>query len=536
MPAELLIVNGRVFRGFGPGEAPPHGSAPGPRPEGAPTAVGVADGRISFVGDDATARREHAGPGTQFLDARGGLVTAGLEDAHLHLLSGARSLDRVDLFGAETLEEIGARITRWAAEHPAAPWVVGRGWFYVPFPGGLPTAAQLDSLVPDRPAYLRCYDGHSGWANSRALAIAGVGASTPDPPNGRIVRDPVTGAPSGAVLESAQELLERALPSPTADEDAASLARAFAALAAKGITAVQDAWVEADDVPLFRRLRDAGAIPLRVRLGMGMPSGIEPGPWADLLDRYDSLVGDLSGDPWLTSGILKGFADGVIESRTAAMLAPYEGDTSTGAPEWGPDALAAAVERASRRGWQLEIHAIGDAGVRMALDAYERAGTAGAGDPRARRHRVEHIETIDPADLPRFGTLGVIASMQPFHADPAPNQIAIWAGNIGPVRAKRAWAWRSILDRGGRLAFGTDWPVVPFDPFIALHGAATRQTPAGEPPGGWLPTERLTIAEALAAYTVGSAFAAHAETRRGMIEAGRDADLVVLDRDLLVED
>jgi predicted amidohydrolase YtcJ len=536
MPADLMIVNGRLFRGFGPGEAVPHGSTPGPRPDAAPTAVAVEGGRIAYVGDDATARREHVGPGTRILDARGGLVSAGLEDAHLHLLSGARSLDRVDLFGAETLDEIGARISAWADARPDAPWVVGRGWFYAPFPGGLPAAAQLDALVPDRPAYLRCYDGHSGWANSRALAIAGVDATTPDPPNGRIVRDPATGRPTGAVLESAQELLERVLPSPTADEDAASLARAFAAFAATGITAVQDAWVEAADVALFRRLRDAGSIPLRVRLGMGMPSGIEPGPWHGLLDRYETLVGDLAADPWLTSGILKGFADGVIESRTAALLAPYEGSDSAGEPEWTPDALAAAVEAASRRGWQVEIHAIGDAGVRMALDAYERAGAAGAGDPGARRHRVEHVETIDPADIPRFGALGVVASMQPFHADPAPSQIGVWAANVGPARASRGWAWRSILDHGGRLAFGSDWPVVPFDPFIALHGAVTRRTPAGEPPGGWLPSERLTVGEALAAYTSGSAFAAHAETRRGMIVVGHDADLVVLDRDLLAED
>jgi predicted amidohydrolase YtcJ len=535
MAADLLILDGRVFRGFGPGEPPPHGSSPGPPPDGAPTAVAVAGGRITFVGDDATARREHGGPRTAIVDARGGLVAAGFEDAHLHLLSGARSLDRIDLFGAETLAEIGARITGWAAAHPDAPWVVGRGWFYAPFPGGLPTAAQLDALVPDRPAYLRCYDGHSGWANSRALALAGVGAATPDPPNGRIVRDPATGEPTGALLESAQELLERALPAPTDAEDEASLGRAFAALAAAGITAVQDAWVEAADIPLFRRLRDAGAIPLRVRLAMTMPSGIGPGPWRDLLDRHEALVGDLAGDCRLTSGIVKGFADGVIESRTAAMLAPYEGTGSTGEPEWEPAALAAAVEEASRRGWQVEIHAIGDAGVRMALDAFERARAAGAGDPRARRHRVEHIETIDPADIPRFGSLGVIASMQPFHADPAPGQIDLWAANIGPERASRAWAWRSILDAGGRVAFGSDWPVVPFDPFIAIHGAVTRQTPAGEPPGGWLPAERLTIAEALAAFTLGPAVAAHAETRRGMIAVGRDADLVVLDRDLLAE-
>jgi hypothetical protein len=535
MDADLLILGGRVFRGFGPGEAPPPGSAPGPRPEGVPTAVTVAGGRIAFVGDDAEAKR-HAGPRTRVLDARGGLVTAGFDDAHVHLVGGARSVDRVDLFGADTLAEVEARIRGWATAHRDAPWVVGRGWLYTPFPGGLPTADLLDAFVPDRPAWLRCYDGYSGWANRRALALAGVGAATPDPVNGRIVRDPATGEPTGVLLEAAQDLVDAALASPTADEDAASLRRAFAALAAAGITAVQDAWVEAEDVALFRSLRDAGEIPLRVRLGMAIPSGIEPGPWRELLDRYDDLVGDLAGDPWLTSGILKGVADGVVESRTAAMLAPYESTDVTGDPEWDPDALAAAVEAASRCGWQVEIHAIGDAAVRMALDAFERAGAAGAGSPRARRHRVEHIETIDPADLGRFGSLGVIASMQPFHADPAPSQIAIWAANVGPERAGRAWAWRSILDLGGRLAFGSDWPVVPFDPFIALHGAVTRQTPAGEPPDGWLPAQRLTIAEALSASTLGSAFASHAEARRGIIEVGRDADLAVLDRDLLAED
>jgi predicted amidohydrolase YtcJ len=227
------------------------------------------------------------------------------------------------------------------------------------------------------------------------------------------------------------------------------------------------------------------------------------------------------------------------------VLTPYVDDTSRGLPAWEPADLGAFVAEADRRGWQVEAHAIGDAGVRMALDAFEHAAAANGpwpGDPHgrgagpgthARRHRVEHIETIDPADIARFATLGVVASMQPYHGDPSPNQVSVWAGNIGPERASRAWAWRSIRDAGGRLAFGSDWPVVPYSPYIALNNAVNRQTVDGEPAGGWLPGERLTIADALEAYTAGGAFAAFADHRRGRIAPGLDADLVVLDRDLL---
>jgi predicted amidohydrolase YtcJ len=235
--------------------------------------------------------------------------------------------------------------------------------------------------------------------------------------------------------------------------------------------------------------------------------------------------------------------DGVIDARTAAVLAPYEDDTSTGLPAWTVEKLDAFVTEADRRGWQVELHAIGDRGVRMALDAFERAAAANGpwtGDPNGvgaapgrhrRRHRVEHVEMIDDADVPRFGRLGVVASMQPYHGDPTPAQIGPWAANIGE-RARSGWSWRRIRDGGGVLAFGSDWPVVPHDPFIALNNAVNRQTVRGEPAGGWSP-ERLRIEEALEAYTAGSAFAAYAENRRGRIREGMDADLVVLDRDLL---
>ena len=213
------------------------------------------------------------------------------------------------------------------------------------------------------------------------------------------------------------------------------------------------------------------------------------------------------------------------------MLAPYEDDTSTGLPEWEAAQLDAFAAEADRRGWQLEIHAIGDRGIRTVLDAYERAAAV---DPaRERRHRVEHIETISAADIPRFAQLGVVASMQPYHADPSPNQIDVWAGNIGPERASRAWSWASIRRAGGTVALGSDWPVVPFDPMIALNSAVNRQTVDGQPADGWLPTEKLTLPQALAAYGQGSAYAAFADDRRGTLRPGADADLVVLDRDIL---
>jgi hypothetical protein len=301
---------------------------------------------------------------------------------------------------------------------------------------------------------------------------------------------------------------------------------------AAGITAVQDAWSEADSFVITGAMAEAGELPLRVRLAPPMEPGGSISDWHRRRDRYDELAAPLAGDTWLISGILKAMGDGVVESRTAALLAPYADDPSTaGKPTWDAADLAAHVAAASSRGWQLEIHAIGDRAVREALDAFERSG-----DAAIRRHRVEHIETIDPADVARFGRLGVVASMQPFHADPSPGQIPVWADALGPERAGRGWAWTSIAEGGGVLAFGSDWPVVPFDPFIAVHGAVTRQTPMGEPAGGWLPSERLPLPAALSACTFGSAWAAHAESRRGTIVAGLDADLVVLDRDLLVED
>ena len=521
MAVELAIVNGAVF------------GAPGA------TSVAIEDARIVGVGDRGLARDAR-----ETVDARGGLVLPGFDDAHIHLRSGAREASAAQLYPLQTVEDILDRIRVHAAAHPDEPWVVGRGWLYAPFPGGLPTRELLDLAVSDRPAYMGCYDGHTGWANTAALRLAGVDRETADPPNGVIVRDP-DGVPTGVLKEDAQALVERHMPVPTEDEDRAAVRQAITGLHAMGLTAAQDAWLTPDDLAFWTRVHDDGDLRLRFRGALIMEPGQSLAEWRERLDEYERIAFPLRGGDHLDAGILKGFVDGVIEARTASMLAPYEDDTSAGLPAWEPDVLNAFVAEADGRGWQVELHAIGDRGVRLALDAFEAAAHANGpwtGDPlrrgvapgtHARRHRVEHIETIDPADIPRFGSLGVVASMQPYHGDPSPNQIAVWAGNIGPDRASRAWPWTSILRTGGALAFGSDWPVVPYDPFIALNNAVNRQTAAGEPPEGWLPAERLPLPEALEAYTAGGAFAAFADHRRGRITPGMDADVLVLDRDLL---
>jgi hypothetical protein len=531
--ADLLIVGGRVFEAFGPGQLGPYGSDIGPRPIATPTAVAVVGDRIAWVGRDEEARRDWQGPSTTVVDARGGLITAGFDDAHIHLLSGAEELEHVDLFQLESVEAIDAAIRAYARADPDGAWVRGRGWMYMAFPGGLPTRELLDRAVPDRPAVMGCYDGHTAWANTMALQAAGIDRTTPDPHDGEIVRDATTGEPTGVLKEGAYDLLDDVLPRPSRAEILTATRRTIADLHQTGITAVQDAGIEPDEVGLWRDLLDEGSLRLRSRIALPMHPGPSLAEWRTTLDGYEALVGDLRGGPWLDAGILKGFVDGVIETRTAAMLAPYVDDDSTGRPEWEPTELDAFVAEADRRGWQVELHAIGDAAVRMSLDAFEHAANNNAPPARGRRHRVEHVEIVDRADVDRFGRLGVIASMQPYHADPSRNQTDVWAGNVGADRASQAWVWASIRRAGGVLAFGSDWNVVPYDPIPALHAAVNRQTSSGAPVGGWLPSEKLPLPEALSAYGHGSAYAAFAEDRRGTVKAGMDADIVVLDRDIL---
>jgi predicted amidohydrolase YtcJ len=422
--------------------------------------------------------------GTRVVDAAGAWILPAFNDAHVHLLMASRSLGKLDLFGAETQAEVERRISDYARTHKEG-WVVGRGWFYSAFPSGMPTVQMLDRLVPDRPAYLVSFDAHTGWANSRALAIAGKPAS-------------------GALKEAAMLDVTRHMPRRTQAQDLDALRSGMRLAASRGIASVQEAGDGLDQLSLWRYLRDSGELTLRVRLAFDMTPGTTVGDWTRRLDDYQEARRD--GDHWISTGILKAFADGVVESKTAAMLEAYTASEERGDPLWEPDELAAAVRAADARGWQVQVHAIGDAAIHQSLDAF-RATTPG------RRHRVEHIEMPLPADIPRFAQLGVIASMQPQHADPKLTEV--WRRNLGPERAARGWPWRAILRAGGRLAFGTDWPVVPLDPFASLAIAS----------------QDLSLEEALEAWTSGSAYAEHAETEKGSIRQGMLADIAIVDLD-----
>jgi predicted amidohydrolase YtcJ len=512
----MVILNGRVWPG------PTSGSG-----------VAIAGDRIVAVGKDDEILAL-AGPGAGRLDAAGGLIMPSFNDAHVHFLNGARNLANLDLSEETTVDAVLRRVVEFSRTHPERDWLLGRGWFYAVFPGGMPHRNHLDRVVSDRPVAFEAYDSHTTWVNSAALARLGITDSTPSPPRGEIQRD-AAGQATGILKEAAMELVDRALPPPTVVQDLGGLEQAIRLAHRHGLTSVQEAGAGLEQFAIYEALRASGRPLVRIRLGQQMEPGLPIAEWERRLIEYEGLALPHREDPWISAGIVKAFADGVIESGTAAMLAPYEGmtraqDGAFGRPPWEPGELEEAVRVADGRGWQIQIHAIGDGAVRRALDAYERA--AAVNGPRDRRHRIEHIETVDAADIPRFGTLGVVASMQPYHADPEPAQLDLYTSKIGPNRASRGWPWNSIRRAGGRLAFGSDWPIVSFDPLLGLNSAVNRATKDGRPPGGWLPGERLPLAEALAGYTSGAAWAAHEDGVKGALQPGMLADVIVLDRDL----
>ena len=508
--ADLIVQNGKVYAGVDGVVA---------------DAVAVRGTTILRVG---SAREVDGlrGPRTQVVDAQGGTIAPGFNDSHVHFLSGALALDQVDLGGLTALAPIQEKIRAFAAAHPGQPWVVGRGWLYSPFPGGLPTREQLDAAVPDRPAVMTCYDGHSVWANSKALERAGITRGTPDPPNGIVVKDRA-GEPTGVLKESAQALVGKVIPRATHDEKLAAIRAASAYAHRLGVTSVQSTSGTVEDAALFAEAEQKGDLLVRTYYSLLILPGFSE---ADA-DRFEAARKQHPDGARFRTGIVKLSLDGVIESRTAALLAPYAGSTSSGAPNFPPAELNQIVARMDRRGWQIQIHAIGDRAVRMTLDAFEHAIAVNPPPARGRRHRIEHVETIDPADIPRFAKLGVIASMQPIHAELGDmnslHPSGPWPDNLGAERASRAWQWKSIRDAGGRITFGSDWGVATLDPLQGIWLAATRLAPAG------MRDQHLSMAEAVNGYTSWAAYASFDDQRKGTLAPGMLADLVVLSRDLL---
>ncbi len=515
-PPDLVIVGGRVY------------TVEPDRPWA--EAVAVRGDRILKVGT-AQEVRALAGPNTREYDATGGVVLPGFNDGHSHFLDGSLGLDQVDLTGATTLPEIQERVRRYAAEHPEEPWIVGFGWLYSTFPDRLPRRQDLDSVEARRPVFLYSYDGHSAWCNGAALKTAEITARTAQPPpsQGEIVKDRRTGEPTGALKEGAMGLVERVLPKPSHDRKLAALEKGMRLANGFGITSVQNCSGGQDEIDLYAELRTGDRLTVRTSTAFPMPE--TPVQLTDALIAKIEAAKRAHHDPFVRAGTVKFFADGVIESNTAAMLAPYSNNPATrGTPHYDARQLLAMVRRVDAAGFQIYIHAIGDAAVRMSLDALEAAARERPGQQR--RHRLEHIETIDAADVPRFGSLHVLASMQPFHAYPEPNLLKVWAVNVGPERLERAFAWNSIASAGGRLVFGSDWPVVTMDPLIGLHNAVLREDTDGKPEGGFVPKERVSLEQAIAAYTINGAFASFEEDVKGSIKEGKLADVVVIKPDI----
>jgi predicted amidohydrolase YtcJ len=513
-PVDLIVINGKVYPADGGSELA--------------EAVAVTGNKVVRVGSNREIQRLRRAQ-TVVVDAKGGAVVPGFNDAHAHLINGGLSLDQISLSDATTVEAIKDTIRVWAEAHPEREWIIGRGWYYQPFNGAMPTRQMLDALVPDRPAYLVAYDGHTGWANTRALKAAGITRHTKAPAGGEIVKDRRTGEPSGALKESAMALISAAAPAPSTEDRLAAIRAAIDASHRFGITSVQDAGGAAGDLDLFDRLRKRGELTLRVYQALRADNTLSE---ADL-DALDNVRSRYADDPLLKTGAVKLIADGVIESHTAAMLEPYANKaSSTGEARFTPAQLNKVVAMLDQRGWQVMTHAIGDAAVRMTLDAYEAAAKVNPAPERGRRHRVEHIETIDPADIPRFGKLGVIASMEPVHATPSPTPGDVWSVNIGDERAARGWMWNSLAKAGAHLTFGSDWPVMTLDPLKGLHVAVTRTTPDGLPEGGWIPSERLPLRKAIDAYTRDAAWASFDELRKGRLAKDMLADIVVLSDDI----
>ena len=484
------------------------------------TALAVRGDTLTAVGRDDEVRplvRKR----TEVVDLKGRFVAPGFNDAHLHFLV----VPTIDLGQDQTVAAIQDRIRAYAAANKDKPWVVGRGWFYGAFPGGMPHRRQLDEAVPDRPAYMTGYDGHTGWANSRALAAAGITRDTPDPVGGVIVKDEA-GEPTGVLKESAQRLVRALLPPPSDEDRYQALRRRLAEAASYGLTSVQNASFQAAELPVYERVLAEGGLLVRVYWAVPFVKDV---PAADLA-RFKALRARYPG-PVVKFGAAKGFLDGVVESKTAAMFEPYVGGGGAGTLDWSDDELFRTTALYDREGFQVFFHAIGERAIDQALRAFEHAakvnGTTG------RRHRIEHVEVPRLADLARFKALGVIASTQALFANPDQNTVEVYAVNLGPERAARAMPFKSIDDAGVVQAFGSDSPVFSMATLAGIYAATTRTNPDGTPKGGWQPHERISAEAALRHFTVDAAYASFEEHRKGTLSAGRLADFVVLSEDIL---
>lgn len=522
--ADLVLLNGKIWTGE---PAAPPGTKPS-RAKFAP-AVAILNGRIIAVGTDDEVK-PYIGSNTQVLDLGGRLAVPGFNDSHLHFLGGSFQLLQVQLKKTRDETEFKRRIGEKAKTLPRGRWMLGGNWDEEAWPSAhLPTRWLIDPVTPANPIYLSRYDGHAGLANSAALKLAGITKQTPDPVGGVIVRDSKTGEPTGVLKDAAQDMVARAIPNPSEEEVVEALKAGLKEAARVGVTSVEDMAL-GDQTPngsftgeirLLRRAEREGWLTCRF---------YEVTPIEQWQKLADAGISHNFGDDFVKMGAVKGFVDGSIGSRTAWMFTAYSDDVENFGlplPLMSPPAkMEAAVRGSDEAGIQLAIHAIGTRGNAQILDLFAKLGGA---NPSAYRFRIEHAQHVRQQDYARFAKLGVIASMQPYHAIDDGRWVE---KRIGGARSRWSYAWRSMLDAGATLAFGTDWPVAPLDPLLGVYAAVTRATLDGKHLEGWFPEEKITVEEALRAYTWGSAYAAFEEKEKGTIAPGKLGDILVISDDL----
>ncbi|MFL5568023.1 MAG: amidohydrolase [Gemmatimonadaceae bacterium] len=511
--ADLVLINGRIY------------TVDNARP--VVSALAVRGGRVAFIGSDAEAKAL-ANPSTTVIDLKGAAVVPGFVDAHAHLLGLGTTLQRVNLAGSPSYDDVIARVKAWARDVAPGAWILGRGWDQNRWPTKeFPTHEALSSAFPNNPVALTRIDGHALLANAKAMQLAGVNASTPDPRGGRIIRL-ASGAPSGVFVDNAQSLITRAIPSATKADKRKAILAAVAEANRWGLTGVHDAGEDVETVGIYEELARAGSYHLRNYVMLSDPG--EPGSPATLRNPYiqrgpQSALYD--GHLWIRA--IKLYADGALGSRGAALLEPYSDEpTNSGLLVSRPEHIRAWADSALRRGFQVNVHAIGDRGNRIVLDAFDSALKK---SPKAdHRFRIEHAQVLSPSDIPRFARLGVIPSMQATHQ----TSDMRWAeARVGPQRIRGAYAWRSLLNTGVVIPNGTDFPVEEVNPLLTFHAAVTRQDPTNWPAGGWYPEQKMTREEALLSMTIWPAYAGFQESILGSLTPGKYADFVVLDRDIM---
>ncbi len=499
----LAIVNARVWTG-------------NPRAPWA-TAIAASGDRIAGVGSTAEIAKLARGSGARMVDARGGMVVPGFIDSHVHFVDAGFRLALVQLRDARTPEEFVARIKAYAAGLAAGTWITGGDWDHQQWGGELPSREWIDSVTPNNPVWISRLDGHMALANTAAMRAAKVTRATPEVEGGTIMRHP-NGEPTGIFKDNAEGLIGRVEPPQTAQMNDRALRSAMHYVAARGVTSVQNMGTFAD-LATFERAHHSGALITRIY-------AVTPiAQWEQL---RDTVAARGRGDEWLRIGGVKGFVDGSLGSHTAAMFAPFsDSPADSGFLVETPDDLYRWTKGADKAGLQVLVHAIGDRAIDLQLGIFERV--ARENGPRDRRFRIEHAQHLRPADIPRFARDGVIPSMQPYHAI----DDGRWAEKvIGPERAKTTYAFRSLRDAGARIAFGSDWYVAPPTPLDGIYAAVTRRTLDGRNPDGWVPAQKITVEDALRAYTVNAAFASFDEGIKGTLVRGKLADLVLIDRDL----